>query len=355
MNKEFTRMQELAGISLNEATQIEADVEKWLEGYLKGTVLTSNDDIEKYGSLDDPKKVKYVVDGGFKTGMLDVKYSYNKEYMHIPLKDIQDLAKKIGVEDSDSYKVEDAVQNALKKKGLKQKLETSFDRSGLKVGEMMSQFFRDPNQKQPLDENFVGMGMVGNIFDHEKTDYELAFEHFTKGKMVTENIGTTLDKLLNTFEFSQKGNDEMIELANYILSPEGPKNIAMSIKNKLKGEGGEKYFTSNPEALNTLLSKLNINENFVGMGMVGNIFDREKEKYEDAFEHFLSEMYGKEEKVEEGIVTPQQLDLSTLKSILLRASKVGGNFHLGGQDFENKEKLKQYLSGLVDDLFNKEK
>jgi len=403
MNKEFTRMQELAGISLNEATQIEADVEKWLEGYLKGTVLTSNDDIEKYGSLDDPKKVKYVVDGGFKTGMLDVKYSYNKEYMHIPLKDIQDLAKKIGVEDSDSYKVEDAVQNALKKKGLKQKLETSFDRSGLKVGEMMSQFFRDPNQKQPLDENFVGMGMVGNIFDHEKTDYELAFEHFTKGKMVTENIGTTLDKLLNTFEFSQKGNDEMIELANYILSPEGPKNIAMSIKNKLKGEGGEKYFTSNPEALNTLLSKLNINENFVGMGMVGNIFDREKEQYEDAFEHFLSERYEEkveesnttkldkkiqsdpeflknlktatkkaengdstelallmmknleEEKVEEGIVTPQQLDLSTLKSILLRASKVGGNFHLGGQDFENKEKLKQYLSGLVDDLFNKEK
>jgi hypothetical protein len=213
----------------------------------------------------------------------------------------------------------------------------------------------ESTDKQQLDENFVGMGMVGNIFDHEKTDYELAFEHFTKGKMVTENIGTTLDKLLNTFEFSQKGNDEMIELANYILSPEGPKNIAMSIKNKLKGEGGEKYFTSNPEALNTLLSKLNINENFVGMGMVGNIFDREKEQYEDAFEHFLSEMYEKEEKVEEGIVTPQQLDLSTLKSILLRASKVGGNFHLGGQDFENKEKLKQYLSGLVDDLFNKEK
>ena len=101
--------------------------------------------------------------------------------------------------------------------------------------------------------------------------------------------------------------------------------------------------------------KQQLDENFVGMGMVGNIFDREKEKYEDAFEHFLSEMYGKEEKVEEGIVTPQQLDLSTLKSILLRASKVGGNFHLGGQDFENKEKLKQYLSGLVDDLFNKEK
>jgi predicted unusual protein kinase regulating ubiquinone biosynthesis (AarF/ABC1/UbiB family) len=209
----------------------------------------------------------------------------------------------------------------------------------------------ESTDKQQLDENFVGMGMVGNIFDHEKTDYELAFEHFTKDKMVTENIGTTLDKLLNTFEFSQKGNDEMIELANYILSPEGPKNIAMFIKNKLKGEGGEKYFTSNPEALNTLLSKLNINENFVGMGMVGNIFDREKEKYEDAFEHFLSEMYEKEGKVEEELATPstQQSDLNSLKFNIFRAIP----------SFKNKEELKKYLLGLVgeleDNLFNKEK
>jgi hypothetical protein len=30
------------------------------------------------------------------------------------------------------------------------------------------------------------MGMVGNIFDREKTDYELAFEHFTKGTSLNE-------------------------------------------------------------------------------------------------------------------------------------------------------------------------
>ena len=47
--------------------------------------------------------------------------------------------------------------------------------------------------------------------------------------------------------------------------------------------------------------KESLNENFVGIGMVGNIFDREKEKYEDAFEHFLSERY--EEKVEENYAT----------------------------------------------------
>ena len=31
------------------------------------------------------------------------------------------------------------------------------------------------------------MGMVGNIFDREKTDYELAFEHFTKGTSLNES------------------------------------------------------------------------------------------------------------------------------------------------------------------------
>ena len=73
---------------------------------------------------------------------------------------------------------------------------------------------------------------------------------------VNENVGSTLEKILQTFEFSEKGNDEMIEFANYLLSPEGPKNIAMSIKSRLKGEGGENYFTSTPDELNALLSKL---------------------------------------------------------------------------------------------------
>ena len=203
MNKEFIRMQELAGVSLNEATQIEADVEKWLEGYLKGTVLTSNNDFEKYGSQDDPKKIKYVVDGGFKKGgFLDVKYSYNKEFIAIPQKDILDLAKKMGVEDSDSYKVENAVKNALNKKGFKQPLD--FSMVGKGTGEMMSQFFRDPNLKQPLDENFVGTQMVGNIFDREKEKYEDAFEHFLSERYEDKKVETQLEDLEETL----KGIDE---------------------------------------------------------------------------------------------------------------------------------------------------
>jgi len=39
------------------------------------------------------------------------------------------------------------------------------------------------------------------------------------------------------------------------------------------------------------IDKQQLDENFVGMGMVGNIFDREKEQYEDAFEYFLAEKY----------------------------------------------------------------
>jgi hypothetical protein len=47
--------------------------------------------------------------------------------------------------------------------------------------------------KESLNENFVGMGMVGNIFDREKADYEMAFEYFTKGDLVKEEMGEDLD------------------------------------------------------------------------------------------------------------------------------------------------------------------
>jgi hypothetical protein len=46
--------------------------------------------------------------------------------------------------------------------------------------------------KKQLDENFVGIPMVGNIFDRPKADYELAYEHYL-GKLneneVEEEMG----------------------------------------------------------------------------------------------------------------------------------------------------------------------
>ena len=143
---------------------------------------------------------------------------------------------------------------------------------------------QENKKKKSLNESMiggiVGIGAINQIPSRAKADYETAFEHFLgekyglneveeevgEGKKVeepslyegevNENVGSTINKILQTFEFSEKGNDEMIEFGNYLLSPEGPKNIARSIKGKLKGEGGENYFTSKPEELDAFLSKL---------------------------------------------------------------------------------------------------
>jgi hypothetical protein len=57
--------------------------------------------------------------------------------------------------------------------------------------------------------------------------------------------------------------------------------------------------------------KENINENFVGMGMVGNIFDREKTDYENAFEHFMNDKYtiNEEEGAEQDVVDAIVMDV----------------------------------------------
>ena len=91
--------------------------------------------------------------------------------------------------------------------------------------------------------------------------------------------------------------------------------------------------------------KQQLDENFIGHQMVGNIFDREKEKYEDAFEHFLSERYGNKgskidkENVDEAL-NQSKLDLDKLKFSILYAIP----------NFTNKEKLKEYILGFIDKL-----
>lgn len=98
--------------------------------------------------------------------------------------------------------------------------------------------------------------------------------------------------------------------------------------------------------------KQQLDENFIGHQMVGNIFDREKEKYEDAFEHFLSEKYeNKGSKIEENVdeaLDQSKLDLDALKFSILRAIP----------NFTNKEDLENHILGLIDgiddDLFDME-
>jgi hypothetical protein len=170
-----------------------------------------------------------------------------------------------------------------------------------KLEELNSKETKDSLNEHYVIGGIVGMGAINNPFENRvKESYEDAFEHFLSERYETnfenreqdleedkdpdvyeskddmpkapshketdanqvyeedlnENVGNILDKFFSTFEFSQKGNDEMIEFANYLLSPEGPKNIALAIKNKLKGEGGENYFSSNPEELDMFLNRL---------------------------------------------------------------------------------------------------
>lgn len=105
-------------------------------------------------------------------------------------------------------------------------------------------------------------------------------------KIVPHN-GLTMDDL-------KKWEKELISIAKQDAANPGPDRFSFGVlagkdgkpTGKRTGKEGtdepEYSFHSNPE---------NLNENFVGIGMVGNIFDREKEQYEDAFEYFLAEKY----------------------------------------------------------------
>ena len=72
-----------------------------------------------------------------------------------------------------------------------------------------------PSSKETLKENFVGMGMVGNIFDREKTDYELAFEHFTKGTSLNEDI---YEEELEEIILTCKNSTQVVKAVQEIIS-----------------------------------------------------------------------------------------------------------------------------------------
>jgi hypothetical protein len=68
---------------------------------------------------------------------------------------------------------------------------------------------KSTKQKDSLNENFVGTQMVGNIFDREKTDYEMAFEHFTKGSLSeNEEVEEANLNEVKRFEFSFNYNTD---------------------------------------------------------------------------------------------------------------------------------------------------
>lgn len=85
-------------------------------------------------------------------------------------------------------------------------------------------------------------------------------------RVVNENkderrqIGRIVDDIISSFEFSEKGNDELITLANYLLTSDGADNVANQILGKLKkgfgahddDEQGFGVYTSDRESLRNL-------------------------------------------------------------------------------------------------------
>ena len=83
-----------------------------------------------------------------------------------------------------------------------------------------------------------------------------------ENKNEVREIGRILDDIMSSFEFSEKGNDEMLTLAKFIL--ENPEDVANMIMSKLKkgygahdeDESGFGVFTTKRGELRDLEGKL---------------------------------------------------------------------------------------------------
>ena len=83
-----------------------------------------------------------------------------------------------------------------------------------------------------------------------------------ENKNEVREIGRILDDIMSSFEFSEKGNDEMLTLAKYIL--ENPEGVANMIMGKLKkgygahdeDESGFGVYTSKRDELKGLEGRL---------------------------------------------------------------------------------------------------
>ena len=77
------------------------------------------------------------------------------------------------------------------------------------------------------------------------------------------SMSDILEKIMSTFEFSEKGNDELIMLADYLMTDDGARNIAQTIHKRLKrgygahdeDEKGFGVYTKNRDRLRGLEDK----------------------------------------------------------------------------------------------------
>ena len=77
------------------------------------------------------------------------------------------------------------------------------------------------------------------------------------------HIGVIIDDIISSFEFSEKGNDELITLANFLIEPGNSEKVAQQILSKLKrgygahedDEEGFGVYTSKRDELSDLESR----------------------------------------------------------------------------------------------------
>jgi hypothetical protein len=94
----------------------------------------------------------------------------------------------------------------------------------------------EENTTESLNENFVGIPAINNVFEREKTDYELAFEHFTKGTSILEDY----DKASQEMEEESLHQEESEELEESDKPGTAKERSAMAKKARAGKDIGEK-------------------------------------------------------------------------------------------------------------------
>jgi hypothetical protein len=87
----------------------------------------------------------------------------------------------------------------------------------------------EENTTETLNENFVGIPAINNVFEREKTDYELAFEHFTKSTSILEDYDKASQEMeeeslhQEESEELEEGNDDLFTAKRFYKRTDNPR------------------------------------------------------------------------------------------------------------------------------------
>jgi hypothetical protein len=97
----------------------------------------------------------------------------------------------------------------------------------------------EENTTETLNENFVGIPAINNVFEREKTDYELAFEHFTKSTSILEDYDKASQEIeeeslhQEESEELEEGNDDLYTAKRFYKRTDNPRINILSHMNAI--------------------------------------------------------------------------------------------------------------------------